>query len=75
MKSPFSGQSQLEIVQRLIPGIFKDVVRFDSNARFRGSNKINLNLLFLDRVPGPQRSDASRCTKRERREQRNKRES
>jgi hypothetical protein len=74
VEPPLPGQSQLEIVQRLIPGIFQDVVRFDSNARFRRSNKINLDLLFLDRVPGPQRSNARRRRKRKRSKQRHKRE-
>ena len=75
MKSPFSGQSQLEIVQRLIPGIFKDVVRFDSNTRFRCSNEMNLDLLSLDRVPRPHRSNARRGTKGKRGKGRHKRES
>jgi len=46
MKPPSPRQSQLEIAQRLIPGIFQEIVRFDSNARFRRGNKVNLNLLL-----------------------------
>jgi hypothetical protein len=74
-KPPFLRKSQLEIVQRLIPGILQKIVRFDSNARFWRGNKVNLNMLLLDRVPGPQRSNAGRCTQRKRRKKRRKRES
>jgi hypothetical protein len=59
----------------LIPGVLQKIVRFDSNARFWRGNKVNLDLLLLDRVPGPQRSNARRCKQRKRRKKRRKRES
>src|SRR5713101_4948732 len=64
MKSPAPRQAQLDLAERLVPGVFHLIVRLDSNARLRAGFELHAYFLFFDGVAGAERRDA--CCRPER---------